>query len=246
MAADPRTPLDGDAIAVSAPQTGLGAHLDDLYANRFPAPDRVQKTRLWQTLCAAFFSRYVSPGDTVLDVGAGYCDFINHVNARRRIAVDLNPDTRRHAAPDVEVLSLDLESLHTRIAPASVDLAFASNVFEHLRSPDALLAVLQSIATVLKPLGRLVILQPNIRHVGAAFWDFFDHTLPLTEKGMAEAVRVAGFQLREVRSRFLPYTTKSLLPQWSWLVRAYLVARPAQWLLGKQMLVVAQKPASSA
>jgi SAM-dependent methyltransferase len=220
---------------------GVGAHLDRLYANRFPEADRARKAQLWQTLCAAFFARYVAPADTVLDLGAGYCDFINNVVAQRRIAVDLNPDTQRHAAAGVEVLAIDLEHLHTRLAPGSVDLVFASNVLEHLRSPDALLAVLESVHSVLRPRGQLVIMQPNVRHVGAGFWDFFDHTLPLTEKGMAEALGVAGFEVRELRSRFLPYTTKSLLPQWSWLVRAYLALRPAQWLLGKQMLVVAQR-----
>ena len=238
-------PTDDEATDRPHPEpTGLGAHLDELYANRFPAADRANKARLWRTLCTVFFSRYVSAGDAVLDVGAGYCDFINNVTARRRIAVDINPDTRRHAGTGVEVLALDLARIHTELAPATVDLAFASNVFEHLRSPDALLAVLQSISIVLKPGGRLVIVQPNIRHVGPAFWDFFDHTLPLTEKGMAEAVQVAGFDVREVRSRFLPYTTRSRLPQWSWLVRLYLAARPAQWLMGKQMLLVAQRRAA--
>jgi hypothetical protein len=86
-----------------------------------------------------------------------------------------------------------------------------------------------------------LILQPNIRHVGAAFWDFFDHTLPLTEKGMAEALNVAGFDVREERSRFLPYTTKSALPQWGWIVRTYVNVRPLQWLFGKQMLILGER-----
>jgi hypothetical protein len=87
-------------------------------------------------------------------------------------------------------------------------------------------------------------MQPNVRLVGGAFWDFFDHTLPLTERGMEEAMAVAGLRVVERRARFLPYTTKSRLPQWSWLVRLYLLLPPAQWLLGKQMLVVAERPLS--
>ena len=122
-----------------------------------------------------------------------------------------------------------------------MDLAFASNVFEHLRSPDELLAVLGAVGRCLKPSGRLIILQPNVRLLGGRFWDFFDHTLPLTEKGMAEALAVAEFEITEIRARFLPYTTRSILPQWSVFVRAYLAFRPAQWLLGKQMFVVARK-----
>lgn len=220
---------------------GLSAHVDALYARRFPDEARRAKAELWKTLVDSFFSNYVAPGDCVLDVGAGYCDFVNNVRARRRIAVDINPETKKHAAPGVEVHQVDLERIAEVVAAESVDLAFASNVFEHLRDPDALLAVLGAIHAVLRPGGRLLILQPNIRYVGAAFWDFFDHTLPLTEKGMAEALEVAGFEVTEVRPRFLPYTTKSALPQWRWIVRAYVAARPLQWLFGQQMLVLAQR-----
>ena len=59
---------------------------------------------------------------------------------------------------------------------------------------------------------------------------------------MTEALEIAGFQVVECRARFLPYTTKSRLPQWAFLVRLYLRLPPAQWLLGKQMLVVAERP----
>jgi hypothetical protein len=38
-----------------------------------------------------------------------------------------------------------------------------------------------------------------------------------------------------------PYTTKTRLPQADWLLRLYLGLPPAQWLLGRQMLVVARK-----
>lgn len=86
-----------------------------------------------------------------------------------------------------------------------------------------------------------MIMQPNVRLVGGAFWDFFDHTLPLSERGMTEALEVAGFRVVECRARFLPYTTKSRLPQWGFLVRLYLRLRIAQLLLGKQMLVLAER-----
>jgi SAM-dependent methyltransferase len=118
----------------------------------------------------------------------------------------------------------------------------ASNVFEHLRDPDALLEVLEAVRQALRPGGRLIVMQPNIRAVGARFWDYFDHTLPLTEKGMAEALRVSGFQLLEWRARFLPYTVKGQLPTWPWLVRLYLKLPLAWRIFGKQMLLVARRP----
>jgi len=218
----------------------LNSELDRLYAARFHDAERESKAQLWRVICQEFFANYVPKEGCVVDLGAGYCDFVNNISARRRIAVDLNPDTARFAAAGVEVHQLPLEQLLDAIDPGTVDLAFASNVFEHLRDPDALLRVLANVRTVLRPGGRIVIMQPNVRLVGGAFWDFFDHTLPLSERGMTEALEVAGFRVVECRARFLPYTTKSRLPQWDFLVRLYLRFRPAQYLLGKQMLVVAE------
>ncbi|HEX3870019.1 MAG TPA: methyltransferase domain-containing protein [Pirellulales bacterium] len=220
----------------------LNSELDRLYAARFHDDERESKARLWRVICQEFFARYVPADACVVDLGAGYCDFVNNISARRRIAVDLNPDTARFAAPGVEVHKLPLEHLSEAVDHETVDLAFASNVFEHLRGPDALLKVLANVRVALRPGGRIMIMQPNVRLVNGAFWDFFDHTLPLSERGMTEALEVAGFRVVECRARFLPYTTKSRLPQWAFLVRLYLRFRPAQYLLGKQMLLVAERP----
>ena len=95
---------------------------------------------------------------------------------------------------------------------------------------------------LLKPGGRVLILQPNIRLIGGAYWDFIDHQTALTEKSLAEAAVMAGFKTRQVIPRFLPYTTKSRIPQHPLLVRAYLAFPPAWWLLGKQTLYLGEKP----
>jgi hypothetical protein len=58
---------------------------------------------------------------------------------------------------------------------------------------------------------------------------------------MAEALEMSGFTPTEVRPQFLPYTTKSALPQWPILVRLYLRCPPLHRLLGKQMFIVAER-----
>jgi SAM-dependent methyltransferase len=213
--------------------------LERIYSHRFTEADRARKARVCRIICEDFLARYVPREGTVLDIGAGYCEFVNHIAARRRIAVDLNPDTVRAAAPGVEVLSIPLEGLGDALEPSSVDLVFASNVFEHVRGVDPLLEIFDALREALKPGGRMLIMQPNVRLLGGRFWDFVDHTLPLTELGMAEALELTGFDVLECRARFLPYTFKSRLPAWPWLVRLYLRLPPAQWLFGKQMFVVA-------
>jgi 2-polyprenyl-3-methyl-5-hydroxy-6-metoxy-1,4-benzoquinol methylase len=230
----PATPCDR---APEAPET-----LSGLYRTRFPRPAQARKLEIWRVLCRDFFQRYVRPEDTVVDLGAGFCEFINNIQAGVKYAVDLNPDSKRYAARDVTVLAAESSRLDM-LAPGSVDVVFASNFFEHLPDKAAFLATLAEARRILRPgTGRLLVLQPNIRLTGGAYWDFVDHHLPLTERTLSEAAELVGLEPIEIRPRFLPYTTKSRLPQHPLLVRAYLRFPPLQWLLGKQTWFVAIRP----
>jgi len=211
-----------------------------LYEARFGPADRESKAQVWRVLCADFFQRYVPENATVLDIGAGFCEFINHIRCGRRIALDADPDLPRRAAAGVQVHCGTGDDLGW-LDSASVDVVFASNVFEHFHTKAAVLRALEEARRVLRPGGRILILQPNIRFLPGAYWDFFDHHLPFTERSMCEGLRLAGFEIEEVRPRFLPYTTKSALPSWPVLVRAYLRLPLFHRLLGKQMFVVAGK-----
>ena len=136
----------------------LEADLQSIYQRRFQ-PDLAFRRQMWQVLCQDFFQRYIPPESSVLEVGAGYCEFINHIQARRKLAVDLNPDTPRFAAPEVRVIATSSTDL-SAITPGTMDIAFASNFFEHLSRPEISLT-LREVARTLKPSGRFLILQPN-------------------------------------------------------------------------------------
>jgi hypothetical protein len=41
---------------------------------------------------------------TVLEIGAGYCEFINSIRAKRKVAFDLNRDIKKFAKDSVEVV----------------------------------------------------------------------------------------------------------------------------------------------
>jgi SAM-dependent methyltransferase len=214
--------------------------LEKLYRHRFEEDELPRKLAIWKVLCEDFFSRYVLRTDTVIDVGAGYCEFINNISCAKRIAVDLNPRVREFAAPDVDVRNEDCTNL-VSIPDEIADVVFMSNFLEHLPSKQMVFDTLAEARRILRRGGRLMILQPNVRLIPGAYWDFFDHHTPLTEHSLVEAV--ANLDMRPVRviGRFLPYTTKSLLPQSPLLVKLYLKFPPAWWLLGKQSLVVAEK-----
>lgn len=217
-----------------------GVNRARLYALRFNLNEKERKDRVWRVLCRSFFQRYINEDDTVLDIGAGYCEFINHIVCRRRIALDLSEEVRIYAGPGVEVVqgtSTDLNALPNN----TIDVAFASNFFEHLPNKEDLLTTLAEVRRVLRPGGRFLILQPNIRYVGGAYWDFFDHHLPLTERSLVEALELVGLKPVEVRPRFLPFTTKSALPQHPFLVWLYLKVPIAHRFLGQQSWIVAVK-----
>jgi SAM-dependent methyltransferase len=216
-------------------------HLEAIYRNRFDSRELANKRILWRVLVQDFFQRYVPTAGTVVDLGAGNCEFVNEVQAARRIAVDLNPDTVEHADPGVTVLTTRSDTM-TELAADSVDTVFTSNFFEHLMTKDDLMSTLAECLRVTRPGGLIVVLMPNIRYLPGKYWDYFDHHLPLTHLSLAEALELAGYEVLEQVGRFLPYTVKDakfgVRPV---MVRTYL-RLPLVWrLLGRQMLVVARK-----
>lgn len=217
--------------------------LDPLYATRFPEADRANKDAIWQVLCRQFFQRYIRPDETVLDIGAGFGEFLRHIECGRRIAVDIEKLSGRSLPAGTEEVTSPSHELSKHVPAGSVDVVFCSNFFEHLPDKATFLATLDEIRTVLRPGGRLMALQPNIRFVGGAYWDFVDHHLPLTDRTLAEAAESHGFEVVESIPRFLPYTTRSRLPQAPWMVRLYLSVPLAWRVLGQQTWFVARKTA---
>jgi SAM-dependent methyltransferase len=232
----------GDAAPCPHAKAELGTLLTRLYRRRFSEAELRDMREVWRVLVERFFQERIEPDSTVLDLGAGACLFINHVRARRRIALDANPDLIKYAAPGVETLVTDDLSL-AQITDGSIGHVFLSNFLEHL--PDYL-DVLRLLAVVHRKLragGSLLILQPNFRLAPGRYFDYLDHRVILTDASLVEALEVVGFEIRELRARFLPFTSKSKLPRRPWMVALYLRLRPAQWLMGAQSFVCATKPA---
>ena len=153
---------------------------------------------------------------------------------------DLNPQVIRFAPEGTKVIVAPAQSL-SEVADNSVDIVFASNFFEHLPDKDALFASLAEAYRVLRPAGRILVLQPNLRALGESYWDFIDHHIPLTDHSLVEALTIVGFKVIEVIPRFLPYTTCSRIPQNPILVRLYLSFPPVWRVMGGQAWIVAAK-----
>ena len=234
------SPRRDDPADASRAEPSLDADLPTIYARRFSNADATRRGGVWREL-ARFLQRYVAADATVLDLACDRGAFINAIRAGKRWAVDVR-DVREYLEANVRFVQSDGLHLSQVLSPASFDVVFMSNYLEHLASADVVVQQLKVVIELLRPGGRVVILQPNIRLVGGSYWDFLDHKTALTEKSLEEAARTAGFETLEVITRFIPYTTKSRFPQHSLIVRAYLAFRPAWLILGRQSLYVGRRP----
>jgi SAM-dependent methyltransferase len=197
--------------------TAAGRDIHETYARRFAGREQRRK-KVWSALNQRFFQEWISPQDTVMDLGAGYCEFINSVQAKVKLALDLNPATSDCAAQDVKVITQDVTQPWD-IPSASVSVVFTSNFLEHLGSKEQLTHCLREAARVLIPGGRFIALGPNIRFAYKEYWDFSDHYLPLSDRSLVEALELNGFKPQVVIPRFLPYTMEGRLPAHPFLVR---------------------------
>jgi len=214
------------------------ASLQQIYQTRF-AGKSAYRQKVWAVLCP-YFSAWIPSNATVLDLGCGWCEFINTVSCNQKFAMDLNPDSGRFAGPEVHILQQDCSEPWS-LASDTLDVVFTSNFLEHLPTKGSLEKTLIEARRALKPGGRFIALGPNVKYLPGAYWDFFDHHVPLTELSLSEALRNSGFAVDLCRAKFLPYTM-SHGPQYpAWMLRLYL-AMPVLWrLAGKQFLIVARK-----
>src|SRR6476660_2488880 len=93
-----------------------GLNVEQLYRHRFPEHMLARRRAVWKILCRQWFRRYISPADKVLEIGGGYCEFINNIEASERTVVDINPETRTHAGTGVSVYEIAAERL-TEVLP---------------------------------------------------------------------------------------------------------------------------------
>ena len=210
--------------------------LPELYEARFDEREVSAKDGVWREI-VRYLERWIDPAAPVLDVACDRGHFIRWVNATERWATDIR-DVQASLPPDVRFVQASGLALEEAVPASYFGTVFMSNYLEHLDSSDAVIEQLRVAAQLLKPGGRVIVLQPNIRLVGPHYWDFIDHRVALTERSLLEAAERAGLQTVDLITRFIPYSTKGRLPTAAPLVRAYLRFRPAWWVLGRQSLYI--------
>src|SRR5713101_5873483 len=193
--------------------------LKEIYRLRFEEADMARKEAIWQEL-GKYLQRYVDPTGGVVDIACDVGYFIRNIRASERWATDIR-DVGGALPPDVHFVHASGLELVDAMPNNHFDLAFMSNYLEHLPSTEAVVQQLRVAWSLLKPGGRLLVLQPNIRLIGGSYWDFIDHQTALTEKSLGGAGELGRVQTEPDGHRFNPLPEEGRFSPEPILVRAY-------------------------
>ncbi|MDZ4668200.1 MAG: methyltransferase domain-containing protein [bacterium] len=212
---------------------------DRIYEYRFKGVDKNKKLSTWKIIAEFMYGKLGNPA-SVIDPAAGDCEFINQVPAAERWAVDMGEHTQRAAQKDIKVVIGN--NLKVNLPLNYFEGVYVSNFLEHLHTQEDVANFLERMFAILKPGGKIAIMGPNFKYCAANYFDFADHTVILTELGVAEHLYGAGFEVKEVHDRFLPLSFRGKIPVTDFLVKMYFQMPFAWRFMGKQFLLVAQKP----
>ena len=191
------------------------------------------RLKVWRAI-----TEYLQPYDgvdkTVLDLGCGYGDFINQIQAKKKYGLDLGPDVKNYINKDVKFINKPSTNLG-EIPANTLDVTFSSNLFEHLDRAD-LDKTMTELKRCMKDKGTLILIGPNFRYAYKSYFDDYTHKTIFTHVSLADLMQEHGFKPIKVMPKFLPLTLKSKLPKSYYLTKLYLHSpfKP----MGGQMLLI--------
>jgi SAM-dependent methyltransferase len=193
---------------------------------------------VWGLIARDVTSRLGVPVTTVLDLGAGYGDFINQLEAPEKWAVDSWPGFMNCLHSKVRGIVADITQPLPEVPRDYFDFCFLSNVMEHFSVEDGV-KILTQLKAHVRPAGRIAFLQPNFTYCYKTYFDDYTHKTIYTSEGFVNFLKDNGFIVEFCCPRYLPFSFKSRLPRPLWLIRLYL-ALPFK-PLAAQMLIVVRK-----
>ena len=178
--------------------------MDPYYEARYTFDDTRAQT--WQEIIS-YLQPYLPAHGAILDLGAGYCDFINNVTSDRRYAVDWSPELKKFAASGVTAITANVWDL-SAIDAQSLDVVFASNLLEHLDDTE-LTQTMSEVKRVLKKDGLFIAMQPNYRLSVRTYFDDPTHKKVFSDAALCSFLVYHGLRIKRVEPRFLPFSLKS-------------------------------------
>lgn len=192
---------------------------------------------VWEEI-ARYLKKYISSAAAIIELGSGYCDFINTINASKKYALDKYLDPRKYAEKNVTCLNGDSKIFNKTIKDSSLDVVFASNFLEHLNQEETE-KYLDIAMKKLKMGGLIILIQPNYKFCAEDYFDDHTHIKAWSHVGLVNYLKSKGLKIVRCVPRFMPFSMKSKLPKNRYLIRAYLNSPIKPF--AKQMLIIAKK-----
>lgn len=149
------------------------------------------------------FAPYIPNDAKLLDFGSGGGYFLNVLQAREKIGVEINPTARANAS------KLGIQSVASckDVADNWADVVMTSHALEHCHDP---LGVLRDLYQKLRPGGRLIALVPHERKMPYRPKDVNQHLFTWSEMNIANLIATAGYEVEkaeEIKHRFPPFSS---------------------------------------
>ncbi len=192
---------------------------------------------VWSVLCK-IIQKDIPAHAKILDIGAGYCNFINNIIAQEKHALDNASDLSTFASKDVTIHLRPCSDLSC-FQDDYFDFIFSSNLFEHLSRED-FEKTIEEVMRVLRVGGRLGILQPNYKYCFKNYFDDYTHRLVFSHVSLSDVLKAGGFNVVKIIPRYLPFSIKSAnFPVFRLMIKLYMFLpfKP----FARQMYIIAEK-----
>ena len=211
----------------------LNSNSEKYFSSRFTEDFR--RKYIWKVI-ANYVDQLLPSSERTLELGAGYCDWINSTKAKEKYATDMSNVIEKHADSDVSVLVKN--STEIDFGGMQFDRIQASNFLEHLDDHE-LEKTISRINSLLASNGYLVLIQPNYRYTYKKYFDDYTHKKVFTHISLVDLFIGNNYSPVIVKKKFLPFTLKSKLKFGYKLINLYLHS-PYKPFAG-QMLIILQK-----
>ena len=191
------------------------------------------RVKVWRAI-TEYLQPYVGADKVVFDLGAGYGDFINLIQAKKKYALDISAAVKDYIAEDVIFIHKPSTSLG-ELPSESIDVVFSSNLMEHLDRSE-LDQTMAGVTRAMKDDGILILVGPNFRYAYREYFDDYTHKTIYTHVSLADIMVEYGFTPIKVLPKFVPLSLKSRLPKSYILTKLYLNLPFSP--MGKQMLLI--------
>jgi ubiquinone/menaquinone biosynthesis C-methylase UbiE len=207
---------------------------DNYFKTRFKLDSR--RNYIWKKI-ALYVDKKDPAKNSILELGAGYCDWINNTRGETRIASDISSSVSKYAEPSVRFImssSTDLSHLKNTI----FDRVQMSNLLEHLTIEEVNKTIVE-IRKILKKGGSVIVIQPNYRYSYRTYFDDYTHRTVFSHISLIDLFSSHGFKVVLSQKKFLPFTIKSKFGYAYKLINLYLYF-PIKLFAG-QMLIIFEK-----